>query len=204
MWSLYFFFADPLLLFFLINKVLLWQLPSDHEKLLTCVFCLKPFQFISGLVIHLFSERPCYDRLLSKNGDKTGSKEIMLLEILGAGRVITTSLNCDQCGIEFQSQVAYLLHLDHHQLKRGHQIECKVCKQTFKSSCQFHRHNCRVGGKTSKMGCLICIKLDPDFQMKYNNITTTTICNEVGDGIDIKEEPIEILTNGDVDDCKCT
>ena len=146
------------------------------------------------MVIHLFdSSKVCYQRLISRNQvpkSNPASKPINLSEILldRKGMEVESSLNCYQCGIEFQNQVAYLLHLDHHQLISGHQIECKACKQTFNSSCTFHKHNCKigVGGKTFSMGCLICIKLNPVYQMEFNG----SLKHQAVD-IEIKEELIE-------------
>ena len=154
------------------------------------------------MVIHLFDNgKVCRQHLLNKYGNGLNSVStplIHLSEILLKGSAqVEVPIKCNQCSIEFQDQVSYLLHLDHHQLKSGHQIECKVCKQIFKSSCQFHKHNCKVGGKSSTMGCLICMKLDPNFQSSKFN----TDVNKEQVDIEIKEELIE--ENGDTDDGEC-
>merc|ERR1712223_214050 len=59
------------------------QVPSNHESLLTCEFCkIKPFQFISGLVIHLFDNgKVCRQHLLNKYGNALHSDSTPLIHL---------------------------------------------------------------------------------------------------------------------------
>ena len=56
------------------------------------------------------------------------------------------------------NQIAYMLHMEHHQFGNNEWIQCKVCNTLFDTPCIFHKHGCNQNGYYSDGCCLICQK----------------------------------------------
>ena len=109
---------------------------SDKDTILTCLYCQKTKKYISGLVVHLFSDMGCYKKLV-KDSEPFG--KLVLSDIILKDRVKPVQTICHVCGWTFSNQVTYMLHMEHHKFDNSEMVECKICKRTYATPCSFHR-----------------------------------------------------------------
>lgn len=126
-----------------------------RDMILTCpnLNCSKKYNFMSGIFSHLQLRTPCLLGLVkSKKVEFEWNCSIDFEKlVLKVYKIEATVIQCDICNEICLSEIAYLMHIDHHRLHIT--LECLQCQTEFVTVCSFYSHTCQT--KTAPF-CIIC------------------------------------------------
>ena len=127
--------------------------PSGHNFLRKCSLCEKVFNKPSAYGNHMiydhywgsfgsFSPKEGHSNHIKRHhgDDSSKSKELFY---------------CDQCGKQFCSKQSLKTHIWRHE---NRDVDCKICKQTFKSKRERDHHNILEHSLDEKYNCQYCGK----------------------------------------------
>ena len=128
---------------------------SVRDRILTCPMlnCSKKYNFISGIFSHLQLRTPCLLGLIKGKKmefewDCSVDFEKLIKRVY---KIETSMIQCEICNEICFSELAYLMHVDHHRLHTT--LECLQCNTEFMTVCSFYNHSCQT---QSSPFCVLC------------------------------------------------